>query len=195
LSHDFKPWYFPVFDRTKTAEKFKYRLCWFVTSPIWFTNEYSRIPLIWHPQNWSCARLSNIAYIKQYLYWPKFLQVIFCYCSYSWAAQLISGVFHLGISFSCRFRGVMVPYCISWSLFRSYQGCWRSRRLWIRSLHSWINWWNGRQGVRGYHNGWCKYSLGGLFGGLPDLGLFSSISKVLEFLDYRHPDSTVLYTV
>ena len=32
--------------------------------------------------------------IRHYLYWPKFLQVIFCYCSSTLAVQLIRGVFH-----------------------------------------------------------------------------------------------------
>ena len=36
----------------------------------------------------------NIYQIIACLYWPKFLRVIFCYCSYTWAAQLVRGVFH-----------------------------------------------------------------------------------------------------
>jgi hypothetical protein len=35
---------------------------------------------------------------KLYLYWPTFLQVMFCYCFYIWAAQLIICVFYAGIS-------------------------------------------------------------------------------------------------
>jgi len=38
--------------------------------------------------------------VRQYLYKPKFLQVIFCYFSNTWAVKLSSGIFHLVI-FSC----------------------------------------------------------------------------------------------
>jgi hypothetical protein len=53
----------------------------------------------------------------------------FCYISYILAAQLSVGVFHLDIS-------LRVPFYIFWSLLSFYQGCWRTRRLWIRSLSS-----------------------------------------------------------
>ena len=43
-----------------------------------------------------------------YLYWPKFVQVIFCFRPYSWAVKLIRRVLHLGISFICWFRGIRV---------------------------------------------------------------------------------------
>jgi len=42
----------------------------------------------------------------------KFLQLNFCFCSYTWAAQLISVVFHLDISFISCFR---VIFCAFWS--------------------------------------------------------------------------------
>ena len=45
--------------------------------------------------------------IRQYLYWPKFLQIIFCSCSYTWAVQLIIEIFHLDISF------IRVLLCVS----------------------------------------------------------------------------------
>jgi hypothetical protein len=63
----------------------------------------------------------------------KFLQVIFCYCSNTRAAQLIRGVFHLDISFIFWFR----VFCVFWS------------------LHSWKGSLSMRQGVRRHHNGWC----------------------------------------
>ena len=44
--------------------------------------------------------------IRQYLYKPKFLEVIFCYFSNSWAVKLISGIFHL----------VIFSFTGSWSL-------------------------------------------------------------------------------
>jgi hypothetical protein len=77
--------------------------------------------------------LDRCLIVKQYLYWPKFLQVIFYYCSYILAAQLITGVFHLDISFSCRFRGIRIPFYVFWCLFSFYQAHWRTRRLWIKS--------------------------------------------------------------
>ena len=42
--------------------------------------KYSIIPLIWHPWEHTGAKLSNILIIRQYLYWHKFLEVIFGYC-------------------------------------------------------------------------------------------------------------------
>jgi hypothetical protein len=65
--------------------------------------------------------------IIQYLYWPKSCRVfIYIYCPCTWAAQLIRGVFHLDVSFSCRFRGIRVPFCVFWSLSSFYQGHWRT---------------------------------------------------------------------
>jgi hypothetical protein len=71
--------------------------------------------------------------MKQYLYWPKFLQVIFCYWIYIWAAQQIRAVIRLDISFSCWLRGFRVPFYI---VFESLQFLpWTMRsRLWIRSF-------------------------------------------------------------
>ena len=42
--------------------------------------------------------------IRWYLYWPKFLLAIFCYCCDTLTAQLFRGVFHLDISFICWLR-------------------------------------------------------------------------------------------
>jgi len=41
---------------------------------------YSRIYLIWHQLDWKGAVLLNVPFIKQHLYWPKFLHVIFPLC-------------------------------------------------------------------------------------------------------------------
>jgi len=74
-------------------------------------------------QNQRGAKLSNILYywVVLYLFWPKFLQAIFCYCSYTWAVQLIT-VFHLEVSFTCWFR---VPVVYLGILF----GGWGSTNL------------------------------------------------------------------
>ena len=94
---------------------------------------HSKIPLTWHPWNWTGTRLSDI--IIHNLKWPQFLQIIFCYCSYTLDVQLLR-VFHLGISFICWFRAIRVFFCILWS------------------LHSWKYWWSRRQGVSLYPCGW-----------------------------------------
>ena len=52
--------------------------------------------------------------IKEYPYWSKFLQVIFWYCSYTWAEQLIRGLGQWDISFSCRFKGIRVQEHVFW---------------------------------------------------------------------------------
>jgi hypothetical protein len=109
--------------------------------------------------------------IKQYLYGPKFLQVIFCYCFYTWAAQPISWIFHLDISFLCWFRGIRVPFCVFWTLFTFCQVCWRTRRMWVRSLSMWRSWLNRRQDVRGCRKNWCTDTLGGLFEHVPEICL------------------------
>jgi len=58
----------------------------------------------------------------------------------------------------------------------------------LLSLHSCRSWCNRRWRVRRYHNSWCTDTLGGLFGGPPDLALFSSHTEVLGFLESQHPD-------
>jgi hypothetical protein len=60
--------------------------------------------------------------IRQYLYWPKFLQVIFGYCPYTWALQLMRGVFHLDISFICWFSDFRILFYV------------------FLNLHSYRNW-------------------------------------------------------
>jgi hypothetical protein len=46
---------------------------------------YSKILLIQHAQNWTGAELLNI---QDYQMVIRVLKVIFCYCSYTWAAEL-----------------------------------------------------------------------------------------------------------
>lgn len=101
--------------------------------------------------------------IKCYLYWPKFLQVICCYCSCVWSAPQIRGVFCLDISFTSLFRSIRSPSCCFWNPFSFYQECWRSRSLWIRSLRSWRSWWSKRQRVRRDQNVQCRDILVGLW--------------------------------
>jgi len=67
--------------------------------------------------------------LRQYLSWPKSSQITFCYHSYTWAVQLIRGVFHLGIYFCCPFRVIRVLFFVFWSLFVLYKKCWRTRTL------------------------------------------------------------------
>ena len=55
--------------------------------------EYSSILLIQLTRAGQVLNYQIFRIIKQYLYQPKFLQVIFCYCSYPVAVQLIGGVF------------------------------------------------------------------------------------------------------
>jgi hypothetical protein len=42
--------------------------------------------------------------------------------------------------------------------------------------------------VRKYHNSHCRDTLGGLFEGLPDLGLFSPSAEVSRFSEHQCPD-------
>ena len=73
----------------------------------------------------------NYSRLSDGTYWPKFLHVTFCYCSCTWAVQLIREVFHLATSFSCWFMVIRILFCIIWS------------------LHSWRSWWSSRQGSWG----------------------------------------------
>jgi hypothetical protein len=58
------------------------------------------------PDNWV------FQIIRQHLYWPKLLLVTFCYCFYTWAAQLIRGVFNWDISFICWFKVIRALFCV-----------------------------------------------------------------------------------
>jgi hypothetical protein len=112
-----------------------------------------------HPQDRGEAGYQIFWIIRQYLYWPKILQIIFCYCLYVWAAQLITGVFHLDTSLSCWYRGNQVPFHFLWSLFSFLQqGLWRIWPQWIRSLHGWRSWCGRRQKVRTNHNSMKRHS-------------------------------------
>jgi hypothetical protein len=51
---------------------------------------------------------------RGYLWKYEFLQLIICYCSSTRTVQLISRVFHLGISFVCRFRVIRIIFCVFW---------------------------------------------------------------------------------
>ena len=84
----------------------------------------SKIRLLWLAWDQTFANLLNIPDYQTVLYWPKFLQVIFCYCFYNWAVQLSRGVFHLDISFICWFRVIRVLY-VQWRI-HSWRSC--SRR-------------------------------------------------------------------
>jgi len=57
--------------------------------------------------SWKVPEYQIFWIIRQCLYWPRFWQVLFCYCSCFWAVQLIREVFHLVISFgSCFFKSL-----------------------------------------------------------------------------------------
>ena len=108
-----------------------------------FLHTYSKIPLIQITWDQTCARLAAIWLIRQYLYSPNVLQIIFCYYSCTWSAQLNKRVVHFDISYSCWFTVSRVLCCVFWS------------------LHRWKGWCNRRHVVRRYHNGWCTNILGG----------------------------------
>jgi len=56
--------------------------------------------------------------MRCYLHRPKVLQVTFCYCYHTWAAQLIRGVrvTRLDISFISWLRVIRIPFYVFWSL-------------------------------------------------------------------------------
>jgi hypothetical protein len=90
---------------------------------------------------------------RLYLYWPKFIWVIFCFWPYTWAVKLIRRILHLGISFVCWFRGIRVLSFVSWS------------------LPGWRRWWSRRQQSRGFHSGWCIGTWGPFFEYIPEIYL------------------------
>jgi len=65
---------------------------------------YSKILLFQLTQDWTRAELPYVPNYQTVPVLTKFLQVLFCYCSYILAVQLLRGVFHLDISFPCWFR-------------------------------------------------------------------------------------------
>jgi len=119
--------------------------------------------------------------INQCLYWCKFLQVIFWYCSYPWVEQLIRGLVDLDISFSCRFKGIRVTEHVFWdsSFSTSDAKGPGNRRLWVFIAKEADR--TGDRRPRRYHNSWCKNTLRDLLEGFPDFGLFSSTAKYQDF--------------
>ena len=107
----------------------------------------------------------QIFIIMQYLYWPKYVEVIFCYCSYTWAVQLIRGVLHLDILFIWSFSFIRVLLSIFWN------------------LHGRWNCWSRRHGSGDKHNTWHTDTHGGLFEHVADIcqlhlwGFFFSVEK------------------
>lgn len=59
-----------------------------------------------------CWIIKYSRFIRQYLKWPKFLQVILCYSSYTQGPQLIRGVFHSDIPFTRWLRVNRVLFCV-----------------------------------------------------------------------------------
>jgi len=59
-----------------------------------------RIPLIWHPQS-RIIKYSGLS-DTNHTDWSSY-RFLVCYCSYTWAAQLIRGAFHFDTSFTCWF--------------------------------------------------------------------------------------------
>jgi len=87
--------------------------------------KYGKIPLVCH-RTGQVLKYQILWIMRRYLSWPKFLQVIFCYCSYTWTVKLIRGVLHLYISFICWFRVISFLFCIIWSC-NIWRGLSRSR--------------------------------------------------------------------
>ena len=104
-----------------------YMLCesssW-LSSLFWFTVQQNSV----NPIFMGSDRCQTIEYSDYQMvpYWPKLLQVIFCYYYYAWAMQLIRGAFHLDISYICWFWVIRVLFCIFWG------------------LHFWRSWWSRR---------------------------------------------------
>ena len=79
--------------------------------------------------------------IRWYLYWYKFLQVIFCYLNCTCTVQLIRGVSHLDIPFIGWFWHHQGPLLCFLETIKSPENT-KSQRSW-------------KQGFRRCHNGWC----------------------------------------
>ena len=110
---------------------------------------YIKILLIWLTWDKTGAKLSNIL---DYQTVPVLNEVLtgnfLLLFLYTWAVQLIRGVFYLGILgifLICWFRAIRVLFCVFWSLY------------------SWRSWQIRRQGVTRYHNRWHTNTLGGFF--------------------------------
>jgi hypothetical protein len=94
------------------------------------TNKKSVILLSW---NWTGAKLSNIWIIRLYLYRPKFLQVIFCCCSYG---ELYNLSYSIWISPTSAGLGSSGYSSVFWSL-RSWRSCWSKTKGVSRYCNDW----------------------------------------------------------
>jgi hypothetical protein len=103
----------------------------------WNITKDSKIPLIQHPRDQT-----------GYSRWHPHVLIHICnfllLLLYLGCAQLIRGIFYLGISLICWLKVTMVLLYVFWS------------------LHSWTSWQKRRQGMR-YHNGWCTDPLNTFF--------------------------------
>ena len=122
--------------------------------------------------------------IGWYQWWPKFLRVMVCYCSYTWSVKLIRGAFHLNVSLICWLRVIRALFCVFWSLY-SCRSLW-SRRQGVRRLPQWLMY--GRTWRPFLTCPWdVPVSLMQLFSGekqkLPILGLLSSHVRLSGFLN------------
>ena len=111
--------------------------------------------------------------IREYLYWPKFLQVIFCYCFYTWAVQWIRGIFHLDI-FSSTGSGSVGSSSVFSGMFIAEEV-------------------NGARREGGQEiPEWLTDTLGGLFEHVPETCLFHWCSFYLLKDETSYPKTTFL---
>lgn len=80
--------------------------------------------------------------IRQCLYWPKFLLVMVSYYFYSWAIQLIRGIFSFDISV-CWVQDLCCVfwYLLSWSSWWSRRQGGQEIPEWFMYRHSWRLFW------------------------------------------------------
>jgi hypothetical protein len=77
--------------------------------------KHSQISLMQLAEEWTDARLSDTLDYRAVSILTSSRQVNFCYSSYAWATELITGVYHLDISFSCWFQVIRILFCVFWS--------------------------------------------------------------------------------
>lgn len=117
---------------------------------IWRKNSmYSKILLVWLVWDQASASCWIFWIITQYLYLPKFLQLIICYWSYTNAVQLTRGMFDLYISFLCWFKVNLYVFCVTEKVYGL-----------------------GDKGSEDNYNSCCTDTVGGLFKHAPEIGLF-----------------------
>jgi hypothetical protein len=117
--------------------------------------------------------------IKQYLHWPKFLEVIFCYCSNTWVAQQIRGCLLQLLLQDCQSPFLFfleslhyLPGMLQDQETEKHESSQLKKLEWERvgqwqhsmSRHSWRPFWK-----------------------TSDLELFSSTAEVSQFPEYQHP--------